>query len=92
MKDWNEVSFGDLKKKKKNILTNIVSFDAMEQEGNLTIELSARRALRKGKLEELLFEEEVFWRKKARVKWIREGDCNSKFFKRWPMVGGIGNL
>ena len=30
LKEWNEVSFGDLKEKKKNILTNIDSIDARE--------------------------------------------------------------
>ena len=29
-KEWNKVSFGDLKEKKKNILTDIVGLDAKE--------------------------------------------------------------
>lgn len=59
LKKWNTVFFGDLKGKKKNILTNIVSIDAGEQEGNLTLKQLALRALRKGELEELLLKEEV---------------------------------
>ena len=43
----------------------------------------------KKELEELLLREEVHWRQKARVKWVREGDCNSKFFHK--VVNGRRN-
>ena len=47
------------------------------------------RALRKGELEELLLKEEVHWRQKARVTWVKEGNCNSKFLRR--VVNGRHN-
>ena len=31
---------------------------------------------------ENLLKEEVYWRQKARIQWIKEEDCNSKFFHR----------
>ncbi|RVW12364.1 hypothetical protein CK203_108094 [Vitis vinifera] len=54
LKDWNKDSFIELNKRKKSILNEIANFDVVEQEGVLTSELSAQRALRKGELEELI--------------------------------------
>ena len=68
MKGWNKDSFGKLKERKKSILNEIANIDAIEQEGILSSELSAQRALRKGELEELILREEIHWRQKARVK------------------------
>ncbi|RVW83630.1 hypothetical protein CK203_039266 [Vitis vinifera] len=56
--------------------------DLIEQEGNLNLDLVSERTLRRRKLEDLLLKEEVHWRQKSRVKWTKEGDCNSKFFHR----------
>ena len=82
LKDWNKDSFRELNKRKKSILNEITNFDVVEQEGVLTSELSAQRALRKGELEELILREEIHWRQKAKVKWVKERDCNSKFFHK----------
>ena len=61
------------------ILANI---DAIEQEGALSSDLAALRAIRKGELEELILREEIHWKQKAKIKWVKEGDCNSKLFHK----------
>ncbi|WKA01530.1 hypothetical protein VitviT2T_019810 [Vitis vinifera] len=82
LKEWNKFSFGELKEKKKSILNDLANFDAIEQEGGLNPDLLSQRALRKGELEELILREEIHWRQKAKVKWVKEGDCNSKFYHK----------
>ncbi|RVW90395.1 hypothetical protein CK203_045762 [Vitis vinifera] len=37
---------------------------------------------KKRELEELILREEIHWRQKAKVKWVKEGDCNSKFYHK----------
>ncbi|KAJ9701102.1 hypothetical protein PVL29_006450 [Vitis rotundifolia] len=82
LKDWNKVAFGDLRERKNLILSDLGRIDLIEQEGNLNIDLVSERTLRRRELEDLLLKEEVHWRQKSKVKWIKEGDCNSKFFHR----------
>ncbi|KAJ9701108.1 hypothetical protein PVL29_006452 [Vitis rotundifolia] len=82
LKEWNRNTFGMLKERKKTILDEIANIDVMEQEGVLSLDLSAQRVIRKGELEEVILMEEIHWRQKANVKWVKDGDCNSKLFHK----------
>ncbi|KAM1781459.1 hypothetical protein COP1_039935 [Malus domestica] len=47
-----------------------------------SIESLLERANLTQKLDELLSQEEIFWRQRARISWMRDGDRNTKFFHR----------
>ncbi|RVW66522.1 putative ribonuclease H protein [Vitis vinifera] len=66
----------------KGFPLNVIQLDWIAQVGGLTSDLLSQRASRKGELEELILREEIHWRQKARVKWVKEGDCNSKFYHK----------
>ena len=82
LKGWNKGVFGDLRKMKSTITLDIERIERLEQEGNLNQDLIALRNLRRKVLGEVLLKEEVQWKQSSRIKWIKEGDRNSKFFHR----------
>ena len=82
LKNWNKAVFGDLKERKLAIILDIERIDLLEQERSITPDLFALRSLRKKELGDVFLKEEVHWRQSSRIKWIKEGDSNSKFFHR----------
>lgn len=42
--------------------------------------LKAKLVSLKVQLQELIVNEEIFWRQKPRATWIKQGDVNTKFF------------
>ncbi|RVW63564.1 Transposon TX1 uncharacterized 149 kDa protein [Vitis vinifera] len=80
LKDWNKNTFGMLKERKKTILDEIANIDAIEQEGALSSDLAAQRVIRKGELEELILREEIHWKQKAKIKWVKEGIVTQSCF------------
>ena len=63
-------------------MDEIANIDVIEQEGVLSFDLSAQRVERKWELEELILREEIHWRQKAKVKLVKDEDCNSKLFHK----------
>ena len=64
------------------IILDIEKIDLLEPEGSITQDLFALRNLIKKELRDVLLKEEVHWRQSSRIKWIKDGDSNSKFFHR----------
>ena len=63
-------------------MMKIKEIDLKEESGNINAILRKERCDLKNTLEDLILKEEISWKQKARVKWVREWDNNSKLFHK----------
>jgi hypothetical protein len=54
--------------------------DALEESQSLTVEEMTYREDHCGELHKVMDLEEISWRQKFRVLWLKKGDRNTKFF------------
>ena len=81
-KKWNEEEFGDLAFRKKCLLFELLGLDAREDLLGLSQEDQTRRSQIKSEVAHLASLEEIPWRQKSRILFVKEGDNNTRFFHR----------
>ncbi|KAL0011411.1 hypothetical protein SO802_006519 [Lithocarpus litseifolius] len=79
---WNRSEFGHVGRKKTLLLEALKLLDGKEGESGLSDAESCERVLVRSEIEHLSFLEEISWRQKSRMLYIKEGDNNTKFFHK----------
>ena len=77
---WNRQEFGNVGRRKKELLGALELLDAKEGFLGLTETERNEKIVVKSQVEHLLSLEEISWRQKSRMLCIKEGDNNMKFF------------
>jgi hypothetical protein len=82
LKKWNAEVFGDVGKKKKELLEGIRELECIDEDQGLVEVERVQKTDMIRELEKMLLSEEVNWRQKSRALWLKERDNNTKFFHR----------
>jgi hypothetical protein len=80
IKRWNREVFGDVGARNKAWAEELELLDRSEEVRRLSEEEKERRRSLAFDLEASLLQEEISWRQKSRVRWLKEGDKCTKFF------------
>jgi hypothetical protein len=80
IKEWNSEVFGDVGVRNKAWAAEVQLLDSIEESRGLSEEEKERRSKLVADLEGSLLQEEICWRQKSRIRWLKEGDKCTKFF------------
>jgi hypothetical protein len=79
LKKWNEVVFGNIECNKSKLLDDLRELDAIEEDRALDSTELTKKGEVSRELEACFLMEEISWRQKSRILWLKEGDKCSKF-------------
>jgi hypothetical protein len=82
LKNWNKTTFGNILQSIQTIEHRLEELQQTFISGLRTPDLMKEEAELQVELDEWKKQEEIMWRQKSRVQWLKEGERNTKFFHR----------
>lgn len=80
LKTWAREDFGSIRLKKLALLHDIGLLDNLKESRSLTDEETHKENDLRAEMYGILKQEEIYWKQRARVTWLKEGDENTSYF------------
>lgn len=92
MRAWNKRDVGDFFSRTKQMELEVNELQAKEASYGFSGQEEVRLKWATSELHNLYRYQELLWRQKSRVQWLRSGDSNTQFFHRSTMIRRKKNL